>query len=188
MTVYTRGQLWKNVGDASSLILKEGHMVPVNQESCLLVGDTGGGLVGGLLGSLQCDTDSVQTLQGTVTLDEPGNHRTTVRYYLLDYDGDGKFSGSDDDARVVLIDRHGDKIFEGELTNGAARRVLQSNGADLLEKSSYRRTYWEDPDWFSLDSWGEDDGYDSFDDVEISKTDSVFVDAAAGRVTLDLDE
>lgn len=188
MTIYTRGQMFENVGGASSLVLKEGRTVPVTDEDCLLVGDTGGGLLGSLLGALNCDSDSIRTIQGVVTLDQQGTHHTTVEYYLFDENGDGSLSGGDDVATIVFRDRDGEKIFEGELTDGAANRALKSQGVDLLDPGNYREAYWEDPAWYSLDDWGESDGYDSFDDVDLSKTHTAFVDAAAGRVTLDLDE
>jgi hypothetical protein len=180
---YTSGQYRPGMGDIESLTLLEGQMVPNSEEKCLLLGD-GGGLLGGLLGAINCVDDDFLTLQGSLRI-QADSQQYTFKYQLVDDDRNGNIDSSDDSAVVEVTDRDGNRLFWGELTNGAANRILSDSGADLLEPSNYDDEEWEFCGVFGLSCAPRD--HTDFDDFDLDDSD-VFVEEASGRVTVTVDD
>jgi hypothetical protein len=184
-SIYTSGQMLEDLSGFSELRLSNGRTVPTSDTDCLLVGDTGGGLLGSLLGGLQCDEDSFRTIQGSLLLEKQNNKELQLRYYLFDENGDDNINGHDG-VTIQIDDKDGDKVFRGELKRGAAKDILRSGGTDLLDAGNYKTAKWEGDGggWFS-DDWGKSDPYDSFADLKLDKAENVFVEQAHGRVTVE---
>jgi hypothetical protein len=199
---YTSGQYRPGMGDIGEMNLSNGQTVPSSDTDCLLVGDTGGGLLGGLLGAIQCDSDNFRTLQGSLIVTS-NNEQFTVKYYLFDEDGDGSVTDGDDGGGIVIeSNKSSDSIFDGDLTDDAASRMMSDTGVDILDVSNYNSPDW-DNDYGCYDDCGvfdgtdqegheaispyddgdSDGGYANFDDVEMTGSD-VFVEEALGRVTV----
>jgi len=180
---YTSGQYRPGMGDIESLTLSEGQMVPNSDEHCLLLGD-GGGLLGGLLGAINCVDDDFLTVQGNLRI-ESDSQRYHFQYQLIDDNRNGNIDNSDDAALVEVTDGDGNRLFRGELTNGAANRILSDSGADLLEASNYEEDGWEvcDGGVFGIGEDCDTHGHTDFDDFDLDDSD-VFVEDAHGRVTV----
>ncbi|WP_254829826.1 Ig-like domain-containing protein [Haloglomus salinum] len=184
-SIYTSGQMLEDLSGFSELRLSSGRTVPTSDTDCLLLGDTGGGLLGGLLGSLQCDKDSFRTIQGSLLLEKQNNKELQLRYYLFDENGDDNINGHDG-ATIRIDDEEGDKVFRGELKRGAAKDILRSGGTDILDSNNYKTAKWDGDDGVLFsDPWGKSDPYDSFDDLNLDKAENVFVEQAHGRVTVE---
>ncbi|MFW5963948.1 MAG: Ig-like domain-containing protein [Natronomonas sp.] len=180
---YTSGQYRPGMGDIESLTLSEGQMVPNSEEQCLLL-DDGGGLLGGLLGAINCVDDDFLTLQGSLRI-QADSQQYTFKYQFVDDDRNGNIDSSDDSAVVEVTDRDGNRLFWGELTNGAANRILSDSGADLLEPGNYADEEWEFCGVFGLSCAPR--GHTDFDDFDLDDSD-VFVEEASGRVTVTADD
>jgi hypothetical protein len=196
--VYTGGQMFDDLGGASTLELSEGRTVPASDEDCVLIGDTGG-LVGDIADT-NCDSESFRTLQGSLSLEKKNDNRLQVRYYVFDENGDRRIN-DDDGATIRIRNDDGERVFEGELKRDATKKLLDDRGTDIFDENSYATTAW------SADAGGDDDdvfeggpfdgvfddgnwadrSYDSFDDLGAHKVESLFVEEATGRVTVDTD-
>jgi hypothetical protein len=178
---YTSGQYRPGMGDIESLTLSGGQMIPNSDEQCLLIGDLGG-LLGGLLGSLNCGTDDFRTVQGSLRI-ESNSQRYSFRYQLIDDDRNGNIDAGDS-ATVEVVDGDCNRLFRGELTNGAANRILSNSGADLLESSNYDDEEW---DFCTFLGGCHPRDHTEFDDFDLDDSD-VFVEDAHGRVTVTTDD
>jgi hypothetical protein len=205
MAIYTSGQMMEQLGDVDGLTLSEARTVPSSDEDCLLLGDTGGGLIGGLIGGLNCDTDQFRTAQGQLQFTASGGDYQ-LRYFILDSDGDGDVTDGDDKVLVEVEAAASDEtVFAGNLDDNVANDVLDDSGVDILDVSNYDSgsVSWDDDQGCyaqcgvldgadqeghesssPYDDGDGDGGYTSFDDIDLSGTEVVFVERALGRVTV----
>lgn len=205
MAVYTGGQMAEDLGDVDSLTLSEARTVPTSETNCLLLGDTGGGLLGGLLGGLQCDTDDFRTSQGQLQFTADGGEYQ-LNYALLDEDGDDDVTDGSDKLLVEIeAAASDDTVFAGEVDDSVANDVFNESGVDVFDVSNYDAgtVEWDNDSgcyadcgiFDGTDQTGAeatspyddgdgDGGYTSFDDIDLSDTGSIFVEDAIGRVTV----
>jgi hypothetical protein len=193
--VYTSGQMSEDAGDISGITLSNAWTVRTTDENCRLMCDTGG-IVGGILGLFNSDY-TIWTASGDIYLESssPSDDDLWVEYHVVDKDNDGNVAENDDGVYVEIRSKKKQQqnnkealLFTGELNGGAANEVVDKDdtGTDILDASNYKETNWEGSCGTFCD-WGENDGFDDFDDVTDELTDvDAFVEAAAGRVTVEM--
>lgn len=179
--VYTSGQHFAGLSGAGSLNLSEGMMVPNSESDCLLLGDAGG-LLGGLLGSVNCESTDFESAQGELALDTDSG-TFTATYSVLDWNRNGNVKEDDtgpcadafctdrmdDGGYVEITNPSGSPVFQGRLSDAAAQDVLEGYGStDVLDTGRYQTI---------------DGTYDSIPS-SLSNADDVFVRQATGRVTV----
>jgi hypothetical protein len=197
--VYTSGQMSEDVGGISGITLSNAWTVRTTDENCRLMCDTGG-IVGGILGLFNSDY-TIWTASGDIYLESssPSDDDLWVEYHVVDKDNDGNVAENDDGVYVEIRSKkkleQNNKdalLFTGELNGGAANEVVDKDdtGTDILDAGNYKETNWEDSYSCGITCtvhWGENDGFDDFDDVTDELTDvDAFVEAAAGRVTVEM--
>jgi hypothetical protein len=205
LPVYTGGQMAEDLDDVDGLVLSEAHTVPSSDEDCLLLGDTGGGVLGGLIGGANCDTDEFRTAQGQLQFTTDGE-TYWLRYVLVDTDGDGDVTDGDDGVSVTIESAASDDtVFAGDLDDTVANDIFNSTGVDVLDESNYDAgsVDWDNdagcyadcgvldgpdqngPEATSpYDDGDGDGGTTGFDEVDLANTAELFVEEALGRVTV----